>query len=926
MGLTATHALLALSTEGPSSDVDPASSETGGVEPSTETQEEYVAPTPVYLQMQLVGGNDEAVGTAIDELPGKTNYLLGSDSEQWYTRISNFEQVRYADVYPGIDVTYLGTQGNLRYDFNIEPQADPSDIQLQFDGARSLQISENGDLVVAIEDGELIQRAPFIYQTINGQEQTVTGGYQIHADQTVSFQVGSYDSNYELVIDPTLSYSTFLGGTGTDQGYDVEVDGAGNIYIAGLTSSSNLIGNSGGKSGGNDAFVIKTNAAGTSISYTTFIGGGGDDRAYSMAIDGNNDIYLAGATTSSDFPRANAFQNSLGGGWDGFVTKLDANGSTLEYSTYLGGSGNENINGLHGYSNNIIALDGDKAWVTGMTASTNITATSAAFQTTNKGGFMDAYAARLGSGGSLDYFSYLGGANDDRAASVAVHNGHAYVTGFTHSDDFPKENAYQATRRGSWDIFVSRINPSPVEGQSSLEYSTFLGGTSDDYGQGIDVNAAGEFVLTGLLGAWGPDRDFPMVNSIQGTPQGIYDGYVTKFNAAGDEILFSTALGGTEDERAQAIAYDSVGNIYVTGFTSSAKGLNTYPAVDAFQPLHGGGHWDGFVTKIAPDGSRIIYSSYFGGSGDDRGQGLAFNAAGDAIVTGLTTSDDFPRTGNAIQDTRAGGWDAFLMRFTDTANHTPQIESIGNQAIEPGETITIKTQATDPDGPVAIGSTEAVEIAEGRIGDQTYNGSLGMDFDVVESISVTHLGVFDDGSDGLKVPLTAYIYNRDTQAELAKADFAIGTDPQTSGELRGGIRYLELGQAVTLVPGNYTVVAENYQRTERNVNFWQGVGELNSGGGHVLYSGSWSVWGQRGLPRPVRKRARESLRRRQFYLRGSVPRRVGVHFGSSSRGSHDRFQDRRDSMDRADIRCVLRTVHRERDRSIQFLLRVGHGQ
>ncbi len=542
-------------------------------------------------------------------------------------------------------------------------------------------------------------QAPVVYQTIDGVQQSVSGHYVLEGGDQVAFSIGSYDPTQPLVIDPTLTYSTYLGGNNNDYGLGVAVDSAGSAYVTGWTSSTNFpttVGAYNTAGNGSEAFVTKLSPDGSSIVYSTYLGGSGTNYGYGIAVDANGDAYVSGMTTAANFPTtAGAPDTSMGSsGQVAFVTKLNAAGTGLVYSTYVGGTnGSEDDATLLGYQmGDIIALDSaGNAWVTGMTTSSNFPTTANAYQTTLQGG-RNAFVTQINATGTaFNYSTYLGGSNDDRGQGIAVDpSGDAYVTGFTDSTNFPTTaGVFQPNNAGSWDAFVSKIDPTK-SGTASLVYSSYLGGTADDYGQGIAVDSSGDAYLTGLVNTSG--TGFPLVNALQTTGNGTYDAFITKVNPTGTALVYSTYYGGTGPTYPQAIAVDSSGDAYVTGMTQATD----FPLANALESTNGAGGWDGFVVKLNPSGSAADYSTYLGGSGDNRGQAIAVDSSGNAYVVGMTTSSNFPTT-NGAQPEYAGGWDGFVAKLTDTANHPPVINNPTSIAVNVGQTLELPG-VTDPDG------------------------------------------------------------------------------------------------------------------------------------------------------------------------------------------------------------------------------------
>ena len=411
------------------------------------------------LRIRLEHANGNAEVSGIDELAGKGNYFIGNDPAKWQRNIPTFGGVKYRQVYSGVDLVYYGNQRQLEYDFVLAPEADPRQIELSFAGAKRLRLDADGNLIVSIAGGEVIEHKPVIYQDIDGMRRRVAGGYELRKDHTVGFELADYDDHRSLTIDPSLVYSTYLGGSSDDFGRGIAVDSSGNAYLTGNTASINFPVTAGAfqtASGGiYDAFVSKLNSGGSALVYSTYLGGSNYDLGYGIAVDSAGNAYVTGNSHSSDFPTtAGAFQTALSGtAGDAFISKLNSSGSALVYSTYLGGSSSNDI----GYG---IAVDSaGNAYVTGYSISNDFPTTAGAFQSTFGGGF-DGFVSKLNSGGSaLVYSTYLGGGSYDLGYGIAVDSsGNAYVTGYTASSDFPTTaGAFQTASGGGYDAFVAKL-------------------------------------------------------------------------------------------------------------------------------------------------------------------------------------------------------------------------------------------------------------------------------------------------------------------------------------------------------------------------------------------------------------------------------------------------------------------------------------
>jgi hypothetical protein len=463
---------------------------------------------------------------------------------------------------------------------------------------------------------------------------------------TVSFQIGHYDTTRPLVIDPILTYSSFLGGSGDESGRDIVTDATGHIYVNGHTSSVDFPVGPGFQplhGGGFDSFVTKLTPDGKSLVYSTYLGGGGDDLAGRLALDRDGNIYLTGDTTSTDFPTANALQASSAGGTDAFVTKLSADGSSLMYSTYLGGSGDDDGRG--------IAVDRTgHAYVTGRTGSIDFP-THNAVQDSLRGG-KDAFAAKVSPDGTAFIFStYLGGAGSvETGYDVAVDAGaNAYFIGRTDSSDFPTVNALQGNKGGGTDVFVVKLSGNG----STIAYSTYLGGTLDDHGRRIETDASGNAYITGATFS----SDFPINNPVQPLNGGGDDAFVAKLNTDGSALVFSTFLGGGQNDQGFGITVNPRGTVFLTGSTASLD----FPLVNALQTARRGSI-DVFVARLNAMGSQLLYSTYLGGTGNDFGIAISADAFGNAYVTGATFSGDFPIV-RAFQPLLKGPSDAFVVKI-----------------------------------------------------------------------------------------------------------------------------------------------------------------------------------------------------------------------------------------------------------------------
>jgi uncharacterized protein (TIGR03437 family) len=568
-------------------------------------------------------------------------------------------------VYPGIDLVFTNRAGQLEYDWIVSAGADPSKIEVAFPGADNVRLDGNGDLVIGAGANHIRQHRPLIYQSSG----SVAGDYRVHPDKRVTFEIAGYDRRKPLTIDPVLSYSTYLGGSGNDGAFGVAVDTAGNAYVAGVSQSPDMSPGSGlgapPEAGASpNAFVAKFNPAGTELLYLAYLGGSGHDCALGMAVDESGNAYVAGGTNSTDFPvTPQAFQTKYGGTggsslppfWatagDAFVAKLNPTGNRLIYSSYLGGNGGEQAYGIRVDS-------AGHAYVAGSTLSGGLPGapdtfpiTAGAFQAKRRGD--DGFVAKVNPGGTaLLYSTFVGGTSEDYVFGLAIDSaGAAYITGITVSADFPlTPGAAQTTYTGEFpSAFVAKLNASGTV----LEYGTFLGGSGDNEAYGIAVDASGNAYVTGVTNS----PDFPTTADAFVTPnrapgpQG--DVFVVKLNPAGSALLYSSVFGGNGSDFGSAITVDADGNAYVAGrtFPRNVVYSSIPTTANAVQRC---GSYDAFIGKLDPTGSRLLYSSHLGGRGLSAATAIAFGPNSSVWVAGSTTGADFPVTQGAVQTVYKG--------------------------------------------------------------------------------------------------------------------------------------------------------------------------------------------------------------------------------------------------------------------------------
>ncbi|HVO63197.1 MAG TPA: SBBP repeat-containing protein, partial [Terriglobales bacterium] len=667
--------------------------------------------TTSVVRMKLVGASRQADIRGANQLPSRSNYFVGNDPAKWRRNVAQFARVRYGQVYPGIDLVYYGNQGRLEYDFVIAPGADPQQIGWQIEGANNLHLSEKGDLVAETAAGDVQLHAPMVYQNIDDQKRAVTGKFVLSLGHRVQFRLGQYDRRRELVIDPQLTFAAYFGGN-ADEGCAfitgaytspvagcpaVAVDGNLNRYVALTTTSATFptapAGYQTGLQGTANVFVAKFNAAGV-LQNETYLGGDTVDSPVGIRVDpAGGNVYVAGNTTSSNFPFKNEFQSGpLSTANHVFVSVLSNDLSALNYSTYLSGTGTDTATGL--------AIDSTAgAYVSGYTTSTEhgtgFPSTSTAFQVSpaaaNQFFFTKINTAATGAG-SVVYSSYLGGSAGGTGRTVgggiaADSAGNVYLTGGTDFTDMPVLNAYQATSRGGMDAFVAKFNVNQT-GPASRKYVTYLGGTGDDIGYGIAVDASGNAYVAGGTSS----TNFTVPTSpapFQSTNAGSEDAFVAKIGTGGNTLSYFSYLGGTATDVAYAIAVDVDQAAHITGVTASSN----FPQVDAVTGTGAGSGASAFVALLQTtfSGTTGGYSSYLesaGANGNTDGTGIAVDLNANTYIIGETSSSGFPATNGS---TLSGGSDAFLARILPTATG---ITITASTSVTSGSTAGIGNQVT----------------------------------------------------------------------------------------------------------------------------------------------------------------------------------------------------------------------------------------
>ncbi|MGH9432920.1 MAG: choice-of-anchor D domain-containing protein, partial [Terriglobia bacterium] len=643
------------------------------------------------LQLELAGSSPSAQAAGLDELPGKSNYYIGNDPADWHTNIPQYSKVEYHAIYPGVNLVYYGSQGRLEYDFDLAPGVNPAIITLSIDGLgglgraadrndhAGLQVDSQGSLVMSTPAGTMSFAKPVVYQVSHDPSgairKTFVNARYVVKDASergkalVGFEVASYDKNLPLVIDPTLTYSTYIGGSLLDQGQSVALDSNGNAYVTGTTMSTNFPNvpgtiqpsGCGGTCLGN-VFVMELTPSTSTLVYSTYLGGNGDDTGFGLAVDGSGDAFVTGEATSTTFPTTpGAYQPNCGGPTgacqDAFVSEIGPGGTALRYSTYFGGNGNDLAYAI------VLDSAGD-AYIGGLTVSTNLFTTPGAYQTkcgtdgNCNGGASDGFLTEFNVTKipAVVYSTYLGGSGADWVKALVLDSaGDVYLTGETKSKDFPTTTgAYQSqcildtTKACEGDAFATKLNPA-LTGTAELLASTRLGSSAQESGNGIAVDSSSNVYLAGSTAS----TSFPVMNAYQPTfGGGPQDGFVAEFKPDLTALIFSTFLGGNNFDVVNSLVLGPDNTIYVAGSSNSTNFPTTSNAL--YTSLNQGSNSsncgsndtttcdDAIVTEFDNSGGVLLFSTYLGGTEEDDGNGLALDSTGNAYGTGYTNSSNFP--------------------------------------------------------------------------------------------------------------------------------------------------------------------------------------------------------------------------------------------------------------------------------------------
>lgn len=582
-----------------------------------------------------------------------SNYFRGPDRSDWHVGVEAFTSVRYTALYRGVDLVVYGRDRQVEYDFIVAPGANPSAIRLHVDGGET-SIVGSGDLRIATASGSVTLSRPVIYQDGPAGRDRVEGGYRRLSNGDVGLSIGGYDRSRPLVIDPVLAYSTYLGGSDWDATSDLRVDAAGNAYVCGYTASLNFpaTGPQTAFGGSYDAFVAKLTPDGV-LAWSTYLGGSGFDICQHLAIAVDGSIFAAGFTASPNFPVVGGFQSALHGSGNGFITKLDPSGSAIVYSTYLGGSGSDDIQA--------VTVDASgAAYIAGTATSTDFPVVNAV-RPQYGGGFFDAFVAKVApAGDALLFATYIGGNDADTGTSIAVGpRGEIWVGGVTPSTDFPVIAPMQPQNRGSLDGYILELS---ADG-STILYSSYLGTASIDSVTSLKALDDGTVLVSGYAGF-----GLPVTPGVFGAfyHGGFSDAFVGRLSADGQRFVFLSYLGGSGTDAATRVDVDPAGHVWISGHTDSTNLPISNPVQGS--NADGGCCQDVFVAEFSADARQLLFSSYLGGSDIDSNLGLGLDGLGNVYVAGVTASPDFP-TVNAIDATLSGPRDAFVAHLV--VNHAP---------------------------------------------------------------------------------------------------------------------------------------------------------------------------------------------------------------------------------------------------------------
>jgi len=790
------------------------------------------------IHMRLDGADRRAAVEGLEPLPGRSFYYVGNDPRNWRTGVPQFAKVVHRGAYPGTEMVFYSNGNDLEYDLKLRPHADLRRVRLRFEGAARLEVDAEGGLRIESSDGILRQKKPAVWQQVGNTRRRVAARYAV-TGREVRFVVDGYDSGRDLVIDPTVVYSTFYGGSADDMPAGLAVDAAGNAYMSGYTFSADFprvpATTSKITKQYASAFVVKLDPTGRQILYSVILSGSGYDGASAIAVDANGNAYITGATTSADFPLKNAYQSANKGGWDVLVAKLDASGN-LVYSTYLGGGQLQPChcsNGSFGppnaadYASAIVVDASGNAFVAGETFSSDFPVTIAPTHTPNWGeGFLTEFSAT----GNMVLSMLIGGSNYDEAEALTLGSGGTiWIAGRTSSTDLPvTPGALQGTYAGAGghpgyvfgigDIWVAKVNPLATPSKAIVAL-TYLGGSMDDYASGLRADSNDNLFVSGAT----LSPNFPVTAGAYQTQYGggtsWGDGFVVKLNSTLTSELFGTYFGKTGEDALGPVALDAAGHPWVFGVTSSpdltpaSLGSNPTALMPSFT-----GQADLFLLELDSAGASALYFSYLGGGWGSTPSttvnstlGTAVDGAGHVYGMSLANSNGLIVGGNAVQPKAAGGWDAYLLKldFSNSVSISKVNVASGGTGIAQNTWIEIHGSGLAPSsvGPNGMTWSSAPDFASGRMPTQLagvsakVNGKTAYIY-YVSPTQVNVLTPLDSATGPVQLTLTNGSTTSDpftvTLNRVAPTFLVFGAGPYIAAEHVG---YSLLGPASMSVPG-----------------------------------------------------------------------------------------------------------------------------
>lgn len=688
------------------------------------------------LSMQLLdpGSTTQVVG--LRQTPYYEHYFNVPSRPEGIRNVASFERVMIKEVYPNIDWVLSVKEGKLKYDFIVRPGGRVEDIKMRYQGADKITAKEDGSMLISTPLGDLSEGSPFTYQPQDrhnehenkAAESFIESSYKLLDAHTLGFEIGDYQQDKPLVIDPTVIWSTYYGGSELEYGTSTAIDEAGNVFLGGWTESPEAIADAGIQNtiaGNYDAFLVKFDAAGNRL-WATYYGGAKDDKAYKIELDADENLYMCGGTQSEEGIAYTGFHNSLQGDEDAFLVKFNSGGER-QWATYYGGAGFD--------SGHAIAVDaGNNIYLTGITESQTGIVSGGAFQNTF-GGEYDAFLVKFNAAGQRQWGTYYGGEGKDNTLDghkglVAVDKlGDIYIAGWTSSTEAIASGGHQNTFSGSGDAFLAKFNP-----RGGRLWATYYGGEGFDSGRGIAVDSQNQVYLAGVT------RSTTGIASggFQESLGGHYDAFLAKFNEAGQR-QWATYYGGSKQDEAKegALCLDREDNVFLAGFTNSSSNI----ASCGFQDTHGG-YFDAFVVGFNPEGRRR-WASYFGGEGFEISFDANIDREGKLYMVGWTSSQ-LGISHEGFQNVYGGGGDAFLLKidpFIETLEE-PEIQVAGTMPLCPDQKVTLSIPAREglsyawSRDEVLMEEETGHSISTGEVGNYSVSITNGCDTAISEPIEV----------------------------------------------------------------------------------------------------------------------------------------------------------------------------------------------